>query len=131
MRRSLSFFNTGGGKLALLGLLLPAFPAVAADTPLGSMKASLETNAVYQDSKVSGTIVDQTGMPVIGANVLVKGTQNGTITDLDGKFVIEDCPEDAILVVSYIGFQTQEVIVDGPTVSITLREDSQSLDEVV
>ena len=95
------------------------------------MKASLETNAVYQDSKVSGTIVDQTGMPVIGANVLVKGTQNGTITDLDGKFVIEDCPEDAILVVSYIGFQTQEVIVDGPTVSITLREDSQSLDEVV
>ena len=112
-------------------MLLPAFPAVAADTPLGSMKASLETNAVYQDSKVSGTIVDQTGMPVIGANVLVKGTQNGTITDLDGKFVIEDCPEDAILVVSYIGFQTQEVIVDGPTVSITLREDSQSLDEVV
>ena len=100
MRRSLSFFNTGGGKLALLGLLLPAFPAVAADTPLGSMKASLETNAVYQDSKVSGTIVDQTGMPVIGANV-------------------------------FIGFQTQEVIVDGPTVSITLREDSQSLDEVV
>lgn len=61
-----------------------------------------------QSKLVKGTIVDATGMPVIGANVMVKGTTNGTITDMDGKFSLE-APEGATLVVSYIGFANQEV----------------------
>lgn len=82
--------------------------------------------------KITGTVLDAKGEPVIGANVLVKGTTNGTITDIDGKFVIQDVPENARLQVSYIGFNTKEVSLANKTdVSIRLQEDTQALDEVV
>lgn len=93
--------------------------------------ASFNLSSVYQDERISGTVVDQEGNPVIGANVIIKGTQNGTITDLDGKFILENCPANAILQVSYIGYQTQEVVPEGTSVKVTLREDSQNLEEVV
>ena len=81
--------------------------------------------------KVTGTVVDVAGVPVIGANVMVKGTTNGTITDMDGKFTLE-VPEGAVLQVSYIGYTNQEVVVGKNTIlTITLKEDTQSLDEVV
>lgn len=81
---------------------------------------------------VSGTITNQAGEPLIGVNVLVKGTDKGTATDFDGKFSLEDIDEEAILVVSYIGYQTQEVALDGDrSITVTLLEDSQTLDEVV
>lgn len=83
------------------------------------------------DNKITGTIVDASGIPVIGANVMVKGTSNGTITDMDGRFTL-DVPKDAVLEVSYIGYSTQTVKVGGQkSLSITLREDTQKLDEVV
>ncbi|MCI7705892.1 MAG: carboxypeptidase-like regulatory domain-containing protein, partial [Parabacteroides sp.] len=92
-------------------------------------QASNTTN--QQSKRVKGTIVDATGMPVIGANVMVKGTTNGTITDMDGNFSL-DIEEGATLVVSYIGFTNQEIKVGKQTnLSITMKEDSQSLDEVV
>lgn len=82
-------------------------------------------------SHVTGTIVDATGEPVIGANVVVKGTANGTITDIDGNFSL-DAPEGAILQVSYIGYANQEVKVGKQTkFTIALKEDSETLDEVV
>lgn len=88
-------------------------------------------DAVQQDRKVTGTILDPSGMPVIGANVMVKGTTNGTITDMDGKFSLE-VGKGAILVVSYIGFASQEIQVGNQAqLSITLREDAEALDEVV
>ncbi len=73
-----------------------------------------------------------TSMEVIGANVLVKGTTNGVITDLDGKFSLEAAP-GSIIEISYIGYMTQEIPVTAQTsdLQITLKEDSQSLDEVV
>ena len=72
----------------------------------------MQKDAVVQQSGkvVTGTIVDPSGMPVIGANVMVKGTTNGTITDMDGKFSLE-VEEGAILQISYIGYETQEVAV--------------------
>ena len=80
---------------------------------------------------VTGTILDPQGVPVIGANIIVKGTTNGTISDLDGKFTLE-VPEDGTLQVSYIGFNTQDIAVAGKNnISIKLREDSEALDEVV
>ena len=90
------------------------------------------SNTTNQQSKlVKGTIVDATGMPVIGANVMVKGTTNGTITDMDGKFSL-DVDEGATLVVSYIGFANQEIKVGNQTnLSIALKEDSKALDELV
>ena len=82
-------------------------------------------------SHVTGTIVDATGEPIIGANVVVKGTANGTITDIDGNFSL-DAPEGAILQVSYIGYADQEVKVGKQKIlSIVLREDSKALEEVV
>ncbi|MDR1982115.1 MAG: SusC/RagA family TonB-linked outer membrane protein [Tannerellaceae bacterium] len=85
------------------------------------------------DKKVSGTVIDNTGEPVIGANILVKGTTVGTITDLNGQFSL-DIPEgDGIAIqISYIGYHPQEIIYAGQTVlDITLIEDTQTLEEVV
>ncbi|MCD7933455.1 MAG: carboxypeptidase-like regulatory domain-containing protein [Tannerellaceae bacterium] len=91
-----------------------------------------KTSVKQQSTKtVTGVILDETGEPVTGANVFVKGTTTGTITGLDGDFTLE-VPEDAILVVSYIGYSQQEIPVAGRTnITLSLSEDTQSLDEVV
>ena len=81
---------------------------------------------------VSGVVKDQDGEPLIGVNIQVKGSGQGTSTDLDGQFILEDIDENAILVVSYIGYQTQEVAVSGGgNLNIIMLSDSQLLDEVV
>lgn len=82
--------------------------------------------------KVSGTILDPTDLPVIGANIKVKGTQGqGTITDIDGNFSLE-VPANGVLVVSYIGYQTQDVPVSGKAkFRIIMSEDAKALEEVV
>lgn len=80
---------------------------------------------------VTGTVSDMRGEPVIGANVMVKGTRLGTVTDMDGHFALE-VPEGATLQVSYIGYVDQSVEVSQQSVlEITLEEDTQALDEVV
>lgn len=81
---------------------------------------------------VSGNVTDANGEALIGVNIQVKGTAQGTSTDFDGRFALENVPEDAVLVFSYIGYQTLEVPVDGQTtISVVLQEDSQTLEEVV
>ena len=80
---------------------------------------------------ISGVVVDESRTPIIGANVMVKGTTNGTITDMDGKFSL-NVPENAILEISYIGYLTQTIKIGTQnTVAISLKEDTQRLDEVV
>lgn len=80
---------------------------------------------------VTGVVVDAAGVPVIGANVIVKGTTVGTITDFDGNYSLE-VPENAVLQISYIGYLTEEVTVgDKSSINVTLKEDSQALDELV
>ena len=96
-------------------------------------KAAERTTALANQQKkiITGTVVDSNGEAVIGANVLVKGTTNGTITDIDGKFSLE-VPEGAMLLVSYIGYGDYETKVGNQSnLSITLKEDSQALDELV
>ncbi|MBY5959170.1 TonB-dependent receptor [Membranicola marinus] len=81
---------------------------------------------------VTGRVMDASGEPLIGVNVQVKGTNKGTATDLDGRFSFSDIDDKAVLVVSYIGYKTQEVAVDGQTsLTIVMQEDAQTLDEVV
>ena len=81
--------------------------------------------------KVQGTVKDNAGMPVIGATIIEKGTSNGTISDMDGNFTL-NAHSGATLEVSYIGFKTQTIKVQqGQPVSISLREDLESLNEVV
>lgn len=83
------------------------------------------------DRKIKGSVVDETGQPVIGANIVVEGTTNGTITDLDGNFLLQ-VPEKAELRISYIGYLDQKVKVGTNTIfRIVLKEDTQKLDEVV
>ena len=84
-----------------------------------------------QSKRVQGTVRDEAGIPVIGANVSVKGTTIGTITDMDGHFSL-DVPENSILLISYIGYLSREIRAEaGKALTITLSEDTQSLDEVV
>ena len=84
-----------------------------------------------QNVQVTGIVKDNSGEAVIGANVTVKGSTNGTITDLDGKFSVQASP-NATLVISFIGYTTQEIKLQGKTnVTVTLTEDSKALDEVV
>lgn len=84
-----------------------------------------------QAQTVSGTVSDASG-PLPGASVVVKGTTNGTQTDFDGNYTLNDVASDATLVFSYIGYATQEVTVSGQTsINVTLQEDAQALDEVV
>ncbi len=80
---------------------------------------------------VSGTVTDVNG-PLPGASVLVKGTTNGTQTDFDGNYTLNDVGSSATLVFSYIGFTTREIAVNGQTtINVVLQEDAQALDEVV
>ena len=79
---------------------------------------------------VQGTVLDETGIPVVGANVVVAGTTHGVITDIDGNFTLQDVDEHAILVISYIGYQTMEIKA-GTSLQIVLKEDAELLDEVV
>lgn len=81
--------------------------------------------------KVTGTVKDVNGEPIIGATVTVKGVSGGALTDVDGKFSIEVLGRDAVVVVSFIGFNTEEVKVSGRrSLVVTLQEDVQSLEEV-
>ena len=85
-----------------------------------------------QNQQITGRVLDKGNEPVIGASVLVKGTTNGTITDLDGNFRLNNVAKDATIQISYIGYKTQEFKLDGKThFPITLDEDTQTLDEVV
>jgi TonB-linked SusC/RagA family outer membrane protein len=81
--------------------------------------------------KISGKIIDEKGDPVIGANIVEKGTTNGIVTDIDGNFSL-DVENNAVLQISYIGYLTQEIGTAGRTaLNITLKEDTQTLNEVV
>lgn len=81
---------------------------------------------------VSGTVTDDSGQPLPGASIIVNGTTTGTQTDFDGLYALNNVPNNGTLVISYIGYSTQEIAVNGQTtIDVSLFEDSQALDEVV
>src|SRR6056297_1914111 len=89
------------------------------------------STALAQTQEVAGTVVDDQGLPLPGANVIIKGTTTGTLTDFDGKFAITASPGD-VLVFSYVGFETIETVVgDKQDLIITLTPSAAALDEVV
>ena len=89
-------------------------------------------SVTQQTIKVTGQIVDQSGEPLIGATVRVKGAQTGAVTDFDGNFSI-DAPANATLIVSYVGYKDREIAVRGRAIieKIEMESDSQMLDQVV
>ena len=86
-------------------------------------------SASFASASVTGVVKDPTGEPVIGANVIIKGTTNGTVTDIDGKFLLSASKGD-IISVSFIGYKMQELPV-ASDMNIILAEDSQMLENVV
>ena len=95
-------------------------------------EGAIEKTVSKKTNKITGVVLDPNGEPVIGANVVVKGSTNGTITDIDGNFSIQNVPEDAILLVSYIGYSDKEVkIGNDHVINIVLSENMQALEEVV
>lgn len=114
--------------LAGVGVFCMGVVPAAANAAAGTDVAQV---SVVNDSKISGVVLDKEGFPIIGANVSVKGTTNGTITDMDGKFTLE-VPTGAKLAVSYIGYISQEIAVGSKTdFKIILIEDTQNLEEVI
>lgn len=86
----------------------------------------------FAQKTIKGTVKDASGDPIIGANVLEKGTNNGTITDFEGNYTISGVKNNATLVVSYIGYLSQEVKVAGQSnIDVKLQEDTRNLEEVV
>lgn len=113
--------------LLIAGLLMTGGNVFAGPTPEPATRS-----VAQQTTKVNGVVSDMNGEPLIGVNVVQKGgTDNGTITDINGRFTL-NVPSNATLVFSYIGYKTQEVAVNGQqTLNVKLSEDSETLDEVV
>ena len=129
---NLHYFSKGFIKQMLL---LGAAVLLACPQTVNAKGTSLESDGVsvvQQTIEVKGVVYDATGWTVIGASIVEKGNpNNGTITDMDGNFTLQ-VPENATLVISYIGYVTQEVqAVPGKVLNITLQEDNQVLEEVV
>ena len=117
------------GKYVLVASILgmATISSFAAPAELGGTELAV----TQQTAKIRGTILDaKNGEPIIGANVLVKGTTNGTITDFDGNYELE-APVGSTLTVSFIGYKTIEVKATAEKQTIRLAEDTETLDEVV
>ncbi|GHT62836.1 SusC/RagA family TonB-linked outer membrane protein [Bacteroidia bacterium] len=118
--------------MKLTFLILFIFATGVFATEIDSQTTTISITAKQQNErKITGTVIDARGEAVIGASVVEKGTANGVITDIDGKFTL-NIPQNATLVISYIGYNTQEVAVGSRNdLSISLVESAFGLDEVV
>jgi TonB-linked outer membrane protein, SusC/RagA family/TonB-dependent outer membrane receptor, SusC/RagA subfamily, signature region len=129
--------NSNSILKSILALSLIASPVLAETTSSAKHVATEMSGGSYsstsqQQKKLTGTVVDALGEAVIGASVFVKGTNNGTITDVDGKFTLDDVPENAEIIVSFVGYADRVISVTGKSsISVVLEEDTQLLDELV
>lgn len=131
MNESKLLFPMEIAKASAFCLLLSAFSVNAAFAIPASSEVGGSVMVVQQSKTITGVVSDEFG-PVAGANVIVKGTTNGTMTDMNGQFTLSDVPVGAVLQVSFIGYLTQDIKIENQsTVNVILKEDSQALDEVV
>lgn len=92
----------------------------------------LSTTTLYAQKNIKGQVIDSSGMEVIGASVQEKGSGNGTITDMEGKFELKLSSTDGTIIVSFIGYITQELKAGNQNfIKVILKEDTQQLEEVV
>ena len=94
------------------------------------LNALFAITAYAQEINVKGNIIDDEDFPVIGATILVKGTTNGTTSDFDGNFSIRT-EKNSVLSISYIGYESQEIIVNSETINIQLKSASEMLEEMI
>lgn len=121
-------FKTVGMLFAFLGA---STGTVSAFTPPPPYNTLIHSDITQQDGVCKGVVKDNQGETVIGASVVVKGSTNGTITGLDGDFTLDNVKRGDVIQISYIGYVSQEVVWQGTPLNITLKEDSQTLEEVV
>lgn len=118
-------------KASVFCLLFPSFLVNATETLPVSSDANTDMTALQQNKRLTGTVKDAMGEPVIGASVVEKGTTNGVITDIDGNFTLE-ISSNAIIEVSYLGYITQELNAANQSIlNVVMLEDTQKIDEVV
>ncbi len=115
--------------VSMLLFLTGALSGAAYAAP--SLAGADDVRITQQTESATGIVKDAMGESVIGASVVVKGTTNGTITDFDGNFSLAGVKKGDIIQVSFVGYQTQEVVWNGKVLNITLKDDTQALDEVV
>lgn len=115
-------------SLSLLLLALGSSTGAAYSAPTFNVS---NIGFVQQNGLCKGIVKDTTGETIIGASVIVRGTQNGTITGLDGDFSLNGVSRGAVLQISFVGYKTQEVTWDGTPLNVILQDDTQKLDEVV
>lgn len=113
----------------LFAFLSASTGTVSAFTP--PYNTLIHSDITQQDGVCKGVVKDNQGETVIGASVVVKGSTNGTITGLDGDFTLDNVKRGDVIQISYIGYVSQEVVWQGTPLNITLKEDSQTLEEVV
>ncbi len=119
-------------RMSLILLFAASSSVSAADGSVVRSNDALLSPAISQQANVNvkGTVKDASGEPLIGVSILVKGTTNGTVTDIDGNFNL-NAPKGAVLEISYVGYVTQTISVTGSSINVVLKEDSEQLDEVV
>ena len=114
-------------RYILYSLCLASMFAMA--EPMHAQQAGQQATQQQDTKTIKGTVVDEIGMPIIGASIKIDGTTTGTITDLDGNFTLQ-VPANAKLSISYIGY-TSQVVPAKDGMNVVMREDMMKLDEVV
>lgn len=115
--------------VSMMLFLMGAISGTAYAAP--SLAAADDVKITQQSNTCNGVVKDALGEAIIGASVVVKGTTNGTITDFDGNFSIPGVKSGDIIVISFVGYQTQEITWTGKPLNVTLKDDTQALEEVV
>ena len=117
-------------KMKFMGMLW-ALSAMGGAMQVHASEELIKVGIVQQNGPCTGVVKDASGMTVIGASVIVKGTPTGTVTDMDGMFTLNGVKPGDVIQVSYVGYKDQDVTWNGRPLDIVLKEDTQALDEVV
>ncbi len=121
MKNHKFLFRFGGRTTRQLGIKIGLFSVILLLQSFLSLSAQ----------NVSGVVKDANDEPLIGVSVQVKGTQNGTVTNLNGEYVINNVKQGSIIIFSYVGYSSKEITVNSNVINVVLKEDTQNLDEVI
>lgn len=112
---------------ALLGAMSP----LSTVTALAAQSNSTIATATQQQNSCKGTVKDASGEPIIGATIRIDGKTGGTVTDLDGNFVLNNLTKGAKLTITYVGYKAQTITWNGTPLDITMQDDANVLEETV
>lgn len=118
-------------RLKSMSMMLLLIGASSGAAYAASNPGVTDVKITQQSGKCTGIVKDATGETVIGASVLVKGTSNGAITGINGDFTLNNVKHGDVIQISFIGYVTQEITWNGQLINVILKEDSQTLEEVV